>query len=87
MIETRSLKNVVIFVQTILSFVLSRNIRLRELSFPKDYISSSTHHKILLFDRDLISRIGQIFEVYFLFLFQISVFLIKKKPWKEDKGL
>ena len=28
MIETRRLKNVVIFIQTVLSFVLSRNIRI-----------------------------------------------------------
>ena len=39
MIETRRLKNVVIFVQTILSFVLSRKIKIRVIFNNREFLT------------------------------------------------
>ena len=63
------------------------SIKLRELSFPKIIFLVPPTHGILLFHRDRILRMGQILGFSFSFFFQISVFLMKKKPWEEDKGL
>ena len=64
------------------------SIKLRGLSFPKDYISRSTHPRNFTILQGSDFANGPISLFFFLFFsFQISVFLIKKKPWEEDKGL
>ena len=46
MIETRRLKNVAIFIQTILSFVLSRKITSKIIR--RDFFVTNTYIKVLL---------------------------------------
>ena len=69
MIETRRLKNVVIFVQTILSFVLSRKIILeiaRLLKCLKSPVSALLWTvNMLKCPKDCLSQHGRIFVLFF----------------------
>ena len=57
-----------------------KSITLRGLSFPKDYISSSPHPRNFTILQRADFANGQISK-----FFQISVFLIKKKPFGRRK--
>ena len=79
MIETRRSKNVVIFIQKILSFVLSRKI----VNIYNDVARQYGNINVYLYIYIYISILGLAFMVPFLFRFQKLQLCIIKKFWNS----